>query len=487
MESNSRKTFFMFLMAFLVASFIVSLVEVLRSSFTSSGAPEIQIASAVSPFDNVKTPSSFADLAEHVKPAVVNISTTKTFKNRKGPGMQFGRSPFGDDFFDRFFGDMPQREFKQRSLGSGFIISNDGYIITNNHVVEQADKILVKVSDGKEYEAKIIGTDAKTDIALIKIKSGNSFPAVEIGDSDKVRVGEWVIAIGNPFGLEQTLTAGIISAKGRVIGAGPYDNFIQTDASINPGNSGGPLFSMDGKVIGINTAIVAHGQGIGFAIPINMAKNILAELKTKGKVTRGWLGISVQDITEDIAKNLNHKDKSGALVSDVFKGDPADRVGIKIGDIIKEINGKSIKDTRELLLAIAALHVGEKMTVKALREGKEMLFEVVVSERKDRPELVSTIGGKGYFGLAVQEISPEVARQFGIGKNDGVIVTDVAGGSPADDVGIQAQDIIAQVNKLKISSIKDYNKEMSKASERKSVTLLVKRGRESFFVALRID
>jgi Trypsin-like serine proteases, typically periplasmic, contain C-terminal PDZ domain len=244
---------------------------------------------------------------------------------------------------------------------------------------------------------------------------------------------------------------------------------------------------MDGKVIGINTAIVAQGQGIGFAIPINMAKSILADLKTKGKVTRGWFGISVQDITEDIAKNLNHKDKKGALVSDVFKGDPADKAGIKVGDIIKEINGKAIKDTHELLLTIAALHVGEKMTVKALRDGKEILFEVVVAERKDKSEVVSAGGGKGYFGLAVQEINPEVARQFGIGKNDGVIVTDVAGGSPADDVGIQPQDIIAQVNKVKISSMKDYNREMSKAAERKSVTLLVKRGKDSFFVALRIE
>lgn len=487
MESQNRKTFFMFLMAFLVASFIVSLVEVLRSSYSQSGAPEIQIASAVSPFDSVKTPNSFADLAEHVKPAVVNISTTKTFKNRRGYGIPFGKSPFGDDFFDRFFGDMPQREFKQRSLGSGFIISNDGYIFTNNHVVEQADKILVKISDGKEYEAKVIGTDAKTDIALIKIKPVNSLPTVELGDSDKVRVGEWVIAIGNPFGLEQTLTAGIISAKGRVIGAGPYDNFIQTDASINPGNSGGPLFSMNGKVIGINTAIVAHGQGIGFAIPINMAKSILGDLKTKGKVTRGWLGISVQDVTEDIAKNLNHKDRNGALVSDVFKGDPAEKAGIKAGDVIKEINGKPIKGTHELLLTIAELHVGEKMTVKAIRDGKELMFELVVTERKDKPEKALTNAGRGYFGIAAQEISPEAARQLGIGKNDGVIVSNVAEGSPADDVGIQVQDIIAQVNKVKISSIKDYNREMSKAEERKSVTLLVKRGRENFFVALRID
>ncbi len=212
--------------------------------------------------------------------------------------------------------------------------------------MEQADKILVKLSDGKEFEARIIGKDAKTDIALIKIKPTVSLPMIEIGDSDKLRVGEWVLAIGNPFGLEQTVTAGIVSAKGRVIGAGPYDNFIQTDASINPGNSGGPLFNMEGKVIGINTAIVAQGQGIGFAIPVNMARNILPDLKTKGKVSRGWLGVSVQDITEDIAKSMKQKDRQGALVAEVFKGDPASNAGIKPGDIITEINGKKYQLAR---------------------------------------------------------------------------------------------------------------------------------------------
>lgn len=489
MKSQNRKTFFMFLMAFLVAFFIVSLVEVLRSSFTPSGAPEIQMASAVSSSDAMKTPVSFSELAEKVKPAVVNISTTKTYKSRGGFSSPFGRAPgpFGDDFFDRFFGDIPQREFKQRSLGSGFIISNDGYIFTNNHVVEQADKILVKVSDDKEYEAKIIGTDAKTDIALIKIKPKNSLPVVEIGDSDKVKVGEWVIAIGNPFGLDQTVTAGIVSAKGRVIGAGPYDNFIQTDASINPGNSGGPLFSMDGKVIGINTAIVAQGQGIGFAIPINMAKSILADLKTKGKVTRGWLGITVQDISEDIAKNLNHKNRSGAIISDVFKGDPADLAGIKVGDIVTEINGKPIKDTHDLLLVVAAAHVGEKITLKVIRDGKEMMFSVIVSERKDKPEVASIKGESGYFGIKAQEITPEISRQLGIGREAGVIISDIENGSAADNVGLQQQDIIIQVNKIKIRSMKEYTKEMSKAAEKKNVMLLVKRGKSTFFVGLRLE
>ena len=464
-------------------------VGVLRSSFTSSGAPEIPAAQAVPTVSESsnKTPLSFSDLTERVKPAVVNISTSKTYKGRGRYNVPFGQSPFGDDFFDRFFGDMPRREFKQRSLGSGFVISNDGYIFTNNHVVEQADKILVKISDGKEYEAKVIGTDPNTDIALIKIKPDNSLPVVEIGDSEKVRVGEWVIAIGNPFGLDATVTAGIVSAKGRVIGAGPYDNFIQTDASINPGNSGGPLFNMDGKVIGINTAIVAQGQGIGFAIPINMAKSIMVDLKTKGKVTRGWLGISVQDVSDDMAKNLNHKSKSGALVSDVFKGDPADKAGIKVGDIITEINGKPIKDTHELLLIIAGLQVGHKMMIKAIRDGKEISFQVTVGERRDdQVQAGVERSGKGHFGLATQEITAEIAKQLGITK-EGVMVTEVQPGSPADEVGIQQQDVIVQVNRVKISSMKDYTREITKAADKKSVTLLIKRGRSSFFVALRTE
>lgn len=488
MVNSNRKTFFMFLMAFLVAFFIVSLVGVLRSSFTNSGAPEIPAAEAVPalPATTIKTPLSFSDLAERVKPAVVNISTSKTYKGRGGYGAPFGGSPFGDDFFDRFFGDIPRREFKQRSLGSGFIISNDGYIFTNNHVVEQADKILVKISDGKEYEAKVIGTDANTDIALIKIKPDNSLPVAEIGDSERVKVGEWVIAIGNPFGLEATVTAGIVSAKGRVIGAGPYDNFIQTDASINPGNSGGPLYNMEGKVIGINTAIVAQGQGIGFAIPINMAKSILNDLKTKGKVTRGWMGISVQDISDDIASNLNHKNKSGALVSDVFKGDPADKAGIKVGDIITEIDGKPVKDSHDLLLIIAALHVGQKINLKAIRDGREMSFQLTVAERRENVAMETEKSGKGPFGIAAQDITPEIARQLGIAR-DGVIVTDVENGSPADEVGIQPQDVIVQVNRVKISSMNDFKREITKASAKKSVTLLIKRGRSSFFVALRSE
>ncbi|MDA8124441.1 MAG: DegQ family serine endoprotease, partial [Deltaproteobacteria bacterium] len=431
-------------------------------------------------------PFSFADLAEKLKPSVVNIGTTKTVRSRSpfNQGTPFDRYFGGDDFFERFFGDVPQREFKQRSLGSGFIISHDGYIFTNNHVVEQADKIIVKLSDGKEYEAKVIGRDAKTDIALIKIKPENSLPVAETGDSDKLRVGDWVMAIGNPFGLEQTVTAGIVSAKGRVIGAGPYDNFIQTDASINPGNSGGPLFNMEGKVIGINTAIVAQGQGIGFAIPISMAKTILPDLKAKGKVTRGWLGVSVQDITEDIAKNMKLKDRNGALVADVFKGDPADRAGLKTGDVVIEISGKKIKDSHELLMLIAGFRVGEAVRVKVLREGQERELTITIAERKEQAEIVASVENGEAFGMAVQEITPALAKQLGLSQKQGIIVVEVQEGSLADEVGIQPQDIILQVNKTKVANLKEYVREIRKAAEKGGVLLLVKRGKSTFFVPL---
>ncbi len=487
-EKKGRKTFIMFLLAFLIGFFVVSVVEVMRSSFVASGpGPDVQVASAVSTGEISRAPLSFADLAEKLKPSVVNISTTKTVRGGRlrspfGQGTPFDRD-FGDDFFERFFGDMPQREFKQKSLGSGFIISPDGYIFTNNHVVEQADKIIVKLSDGKEYEAKVIGKDAKTDIALIKIKPTESLPVAETGDSDKLRVGDWVIAIGNPFGLEQTVTAGIVSAKGRVIGAGPYDNFIQTDASINPGNSGGPLFNMEGKVIGINTAIVAQGQGIGFAIPISMAKTILPDLKSTGKVTRGWLGVSVQDITEDIAKSMKLKDRTGALIADVFKGDPADKAGLKSGDVVTEINGKKIKDTHELLMLIAGFRVGETVAIKAIRDGQEKVFNITVAERKDQPEIAARQNGQAY-GMAVQEITPEIAKHLGLSLKKGVIVVDVQEGSTAEEVGIQPQDIILQINKNKIESMKDYIQEIGKAGEKGGVLLLIKRGRSTFFVPL---
>ena len=492
-ESKNRNTFIMFLLAFLVAFFVISVVEVLRSSFAPV-APDVQVASAVPSTDSAGMPGSFADLVDRLKPAVVNIRTTQTVRPGSNPfsspfgnnGSPFERYFWGDEFFERFFGDVPKREFKKRSLGSGFIISADGYIFTNNHVVEKADKIQVKLSNGNEYEAKIIGKDAKTDIALIKIKPTGSLNVVEIGDSDKLRVGEWVLAIGNPFGLEQTVTAGIVSAKGRVIGAGPYDDFIQTDASINPGNSGGPLFNMEGKVIGINTAIVAQGQGIGFAIPVNMAKIILSDLKTKGKVSRGWLGISVQDVTEDIAKTMNQKAQQGALVAEVFRGDPASNAGIKPGDIIVEINGKKVNNSHDLLMMVAGFQVGDRVDVRFLRENRLMKANVLVAERTDQTELAARGDlSRDSYGMAVHDITPEIAQYLGLSSRTGVVITDVREGSPADDAGLQPQDVILQVNRAKIASKKDYQREISRKEAKKNLLLLVKRGQSTFFVALR--
>jgi len=319
-------------------------------------------------------PQSFADLVQKVKPAVVNISTTSTVKIPGTPFRHFfgpdDGGSFGD-FFNRFFGEIPDQELKQQSLGSGFIIDKDGYIITNNHVVDGADEIKVKLADGKEYKAKVVGRDPKTDLALIKISSFfKDLPSLPLGDSDKMRVGDWVLAIGNPFGLEETVTKGIISATGRVIGSGPYDNFLQTDAPINPGNSGGPLINLSGEVIGINSAIIPSGQGIGFAIPSNMAKKIVPPLKEKGKVTRGWIGVSVQSITPEIAQALGLKETQGSLVGEVVPGGPADAAGIKRGDVIVSFDGKEIRKIADLPLLVAETPAGKTVNVKVIRDSK---------------------------------------------------------------------------------------------------------------------
>jgi serine protease Do len=400
--------------------------------------------------------------------------------------MPFPRFFGNDDAFKKFFGDMPEREFKQNSLGSGFIISSDGYIFTNNHVVEKADKIKVKLSSGKEYDAEVKGRDPNTDIALIKIKPKTKLPVTRFGDSDKLRVGEWVFAIGNPFGLDHTVTAGIVSAKGRVIGSGPYDNFIQTDASINPGNSGGPLFNMKGEVVGINTAIVAQGQGIGFAIPINTAKSIMNDLKTKGSVTRGWLGISIQDVTDDISETLKLKDKKGALVGQVFEGEPAYKADMKTGDIILEVDGKVIQDSHELLRIVAELTVGRKIKVKVWRDGKEKELEITVGERKDEKVLAGKEKVGEHFGMTVQEITPDMAKHFGLPEKSGVIITHIQQGSPADDAELKVQDIILQINRVKISSLKEFLKEMSRDRQEETILLLIKRGEATFFRTLRV-
>jgi serine protease Do len=439
-------------------------------------------------------PTSFVDLVKKEKPAVVNISTTQVIKQKGFTHPQFDgqQSPFedffGEDFFRKFFGDTPPREFKSNSLGSGFIIDKEGYILTNNHVIEDATEIKVKLSNEKEYDAKIIGRDPKTDIALIKVDAKNHLPVVNIGDSDKLEIGEWVVAIGNPFGLEQTVTAGIVSAKGRLIGSGPYDNFIQTDASINPGNSGGPLFNTRGEVIGINTAIVASGQGIGFAIPVNMVMEILPQLKEKGMVIRGWLGVMVQHITPDIAESMKLNTKEGALVAEVVKGGPAEEAGIQRGDVIIEFDGQKIGKMRDLPTLVASEPVGKEVKVVAQRDGKEKTFTVKITQLKEeKMAAVSPEEEAGDFGMKVQEITPDLAEYFELEVIEGVVVVDVERDGPAAEVGIRRGDLVLEVNQLPIRSLNDYRKALSVKKAGEPSLFWVKRGENTLYFAIRSE
>lgn len=436
-------------------------------------------------------PQSFAELAEKVKPAVVNISTTTTVKIPGSPFRHFfgpqEQGPFGD-FFKHFFGDIPDREMKQQSLGSGFIIDRDGYIITNNHVVEGAEEIKVKLADGREFTAKVVGRDPKTDLALIKISSlFKNLPTLSLGDSNKIRTGDWVLAVGNPFGLEHTVTQGIISATGRVIGSGPYDNFLQTDAPINPGNSGGPLVNLKGEVIGINSAIIATGQGIGFAIPSNMAKAIIPQLKGKGTVIRGWIGVSIQSVTPEIAQTLGLKKPKGALVGDVVAGGPADAGGIKRGDVIVDFDGKEVKNASDLPMIVAETPVGKTVNVKVVRDGREIDVKITVAELTEK-KLASQMAVPGRdLGMAVDDIKPRWQNEFKIKDKTGVVVTEVAPGSPADDAGIQAGDVIKEVNRKPIRNIKEYEESLGKIGKGKPMLFLVKRGGKTFYLSIKIS
>ena len=435
-------------------------------------------------------PQSFADLVTKVKPAVVNISTTATVKIPGSPFRHFFGPdegvPFGD-FFHRFFGEIPDQELRQQSLGSGFIIDKDGYIITNNHVVDGADEIKVKLADGREYKAKVVGRDPKTDLALIKISSlFKELPALPLGDSDKMRVGDWVLAIGNPFGLEETVTQGIISATGRVIGSGPYDNFLQTDAPINPGNSGGPLINLSGKVIGINSAILPSGQGIGFAIPSNMAKKITPQLKEKGKVTRGWIGVTVQSVTPEIAQAFGLKETSGTIVANVVPGGPADVAGIKRGDVIVSFDGKEIKKVADLPLIVAETPAGKKAEIKVMRDSKELTFAVKVAEMPaGKIPTSSPLSAEG-LGLTVHNITPDVMKQLQLRDKNGVVVVNVQPGSPADEAGMQAGDVVEEVNRIPIKDVNDYNLAITKSGRNKPVLFLIKRGGQTYYVTIQI-
>lgn len=438
---------------------------------------------------------SLAGVAKSAMPAVVNISTTQQVQRRRmypfpmpGPGPFGPEDPF-EEFFRRFFGDQPPPS-QQRSLGSGFIVSEDGYIITNNHVIGNADKITVRLSNHEEYVAKVIGSDDKTDIALIKINVKHALPTVPLGKSADLRVGDWVIAIGNPFGLEQTVTAGIVSAKGRVIGGGPYEDFIQTDASINPGNSGGPLLNLKGEVVGINAAIFSQtggNIGIGFAIPIDLAKSIVTQLKAKGKVTRGWLGVAIQPVTPELAKSFGLEEPRGALVADVTKGSPADKAGVERGDVILSFNDTPIKDSHELPAVVAQTPVGERVTVTVLRRGREKSFTVTLGELTDqRAEAESGEESSKDWGITVASLTPETRRRFQLDRAQrGVVVVEVAPGSPAEEAGVQPGDVIEEVNRQPVNSAQDFTTATADAKNQDALLLLVRRGTATSFFALQ--
>lgn len=427
-------------------------------------------------------PANFTQLAEDAAPGVVNISTERTIKGGGRVFRHFFGEPFGGRRhpFEDFFGpnqDDPGREYKERSLGSGFIIDKEGYIVTNNHVVADADQIRVKLSNKKEYSAKIVGRDSKTDLALIKIEDASDLQSLPLGDSEKLKVGTWVVAIGSPFGLEQTVTAGIVSAKERIIGAGPYDDFIQTDASINPGNSGGPLLNLKGQVVGINTAIVARGQGIGFAIPVNMAKRVVAQLKERGEVTRGWLGVQIRDLDESLSSYYQLKPFSGVFVEKVVPGDPADQAGIQASDIIISVDGQTVASGRELANIVANTPVGQKTKVRLIRDGKKKTIVVKVAKQADdKVQMASNDSSRDELGLEVTELTTERARQFGLDEDDsGVLVIEVERNSKADKAGVSIGDIIKGINRKKVKNVEDYQRLMAAVDQDDPIDLLVRR------------
>lgn len=444
----------------------------------------------------------FVEIAKKQNPAVVNVSTKakaetahKNFRvPRPGPGQNKSPDPFRD-FYDRFFGERPNQRPK-RGMGSGFVIDKEGHILTNYHVIEGAGEIVVILDDNgteKEYTATLVGSDPKTDIALIKInrESGDNkdFPFLRLGSSENLEVGEWVVAIGNPFGLSHTVTVGVVSALGRSIGAGPYDEFIQTDASINPGNSGGPLINIEGDVIGINTAIISGNTGgnvgIGFAIPIDIAKGILKDLRERGTVTRGWLGVMIQKITPDLAKSFGLSQSEGALVGDVIPDSPAAKGGVKRGDVIVMFDGQQVKDMEDLPKIVAATRPNSVVDVEVIRDGSRMTLSVSIELLEDSQETV--VAKADPLGLQVQDITEELAQSLKLESVEGVLVSDVTAGNAAAEAGIRRGDVISEMNRSIVKDMRDYQNLMASVQKGSSVLFLVKRGGSTIYIAVKVE
>lgn len=441
---------------------------------------------------------AFASLVKKVEPAVVFVQVSKTLQGgQSGGGM--GGNPFGlfnDPMFQRFFGPQFQprqrrpKKFKQMGQGSGFIITHDGYIMTNNHVVGEADEIDVKLTDGRKFTAKVIGTDPKSDVAVIKIHA-EGLPVVPLGDSEKLEVGEWVLAIGNPFGLAHTVTAGVVSAKGRShLGINDYEDFIQTDAAINPGNSGGPLINIRGEVVGMNTAIFSRNggsMGIGFAIPVNMAKAVKDQLVRNGKVVRGWLGVIIQDIDDELAKSFDLKNSEGVLVAEVSPDSPADSGGLKQGDVILRLDGEVVSDVGDLRNKIALTSPGTNMTFEILRNGKKKTLRIKIGEQPNS-RIVSKANHKllGKLGLVLQDLTPDLAQQFGYAEGQGVLVAEVEPGSPAASVGMRAGQLIEGANRVPVHDMKEFLEALKLSNNTGRVLFRIRDGEYGRYVAIRI-
>lgn len=441
-----------------------------------------------------KASRAFSEVAQKATPAVVAVQVETVVRTSSG----FMGSPFDDDFFERFFGPRQrgrqpqQQERRRRGQASGFIVSEDGYVLTNHHVIDRADTITIKMGDGRTFEGvELVGSDEKADVALLKIKDVQGLPYLELGDSEDLYVGEWVVAIGNPFGLTETLTVGVVSAKGRKVSRPDedvYQDFIQTDAAINPGNSGGPLLTLDAKVVGINTAIITGTggyMGVGLAVPINMASLIKNQLVATGRIERGYLGISMQDLSPEFREFFSLETRGGVLIMDVGKDSPAEKAGLKKDDIIIRIDGRNVSEQNEIRNLIGFTAPGTEIEILVVRDGKELRIKATVGTR-DESVLAETGETGRKLGLTVQTIDAEIARQNNLTEGQGVRIAEVLPGSPADNAGIQAGMVIVSVNRKEIKSVAEFNEALKESEQSGRALLLVRTGRFSQYVLLRL-